>query len=482
MTSIRPPAVRGLAVLFAVTAAGVVLAQGAAPKPQENSSPMSDVRLMTVDPGHFHAALVQKEMYPGVAPRVDVYAPLGPDLYEHLKRIDAFNRRAASPTTWTVDVHASPDAFERMLRDRPGNVVVFSGRNASKIDRIAASVKAGLNVLADKPWILESADLDKLEGTLAEADRAGVVAYDIMTERFEVTSLLQRALVNDPAVFGEMLKGTEDDPAVYMESVHYLLKVVAGAPNIRPAWFFDNTQQGEGLNDVGTHLVDLVQWTLFPEQAINYRRDIQVLTAQRWATPIDETGFARVTGERGFPAAFAPQVKGGRFDYFCNTLVSYTLRGVHTKLNVIWDWEPAPGSGDTHYAFYKGSRARVEVRQTQADKLRPELYVVPANAGERSQVLAAVRARVAALQKDFAGVAVEERGDEIHVAIPDTFRVGHEAHFAEVTREFLRMLRDRRALPAWERPNMLAKYFVSTKGTELSHQRPPAAASRIAPK
>ena len=122
------------------------------------------------------------------------------------------------------------------------------------------------------------------------------------------------------------------------------------------------------------------------------------------------------------------------------------------------------------------------MRQTQADKLRPELYVIPASAGERSQVLAAVRARVAALQKDFAGVMVEERGAEIHVTSPDSFRVGHEAHFAEVTREFLRMLRDRRALPAWERPNMLAKYFVSTKGTELSHQRPPAAAPRIAPK
>ncbi len=443
---------------------------------------MSDVRLMTVDPGHFHAALVQKEMYPGVADRADVYAPLGADLYEHLKRIDAFNRRAASPTTWSVDVHASPDYFETMLRERPGNVVVFSGRNGSKIERVAASVKAGLNVLADKPWILKSADLGRLEETLAEADRSGVVAYDIMTERFEVTSILQRALVNDPAVFGEMLKGTEDDPAVYMESVHYLLKLVAGAPNIRPAWFFDNTQQGEGLNDVGTHLVDLVQWTLFPEQSLDYRRDIQVLAAQRWATPIDEAGFSRVTGERGFPAAFTSAVKDGRFEYFCNTLVSYTLRGVHTKLNVIWDWEPAPGSGDTHYAFYKGSRARVEVRQTQADKLRPELYVLPASGADRSRILTAVRARVAALQKDFAGVTVEERGHEIHVAVPDRFRVGHEAHFAEVTREFLRMLRDRRALPAWERPNMLAKYYVSTKGTELSHQRPPAAAPRIAPR
>ena len=28
---------------------------------------MAEVRLITLDPGHFHTALVQKEMYPGVA-------------------------------------------------------------------------------------------------------------------------------------------------------------------------------------------------------------------------------------------------------------------------------------------------------------------------------------------------------------------------------------------------------------------------------
>ena len=36
------------------------------------------VRLITVDPGHFHAALVQKSMYPGVDSNVQVYAPLAP--------------------------------------------------------------------------------------------------------------------------------------------------------------------------------------------------------------------------------------------------------------------------------------------------------------------------------------------------------------------------------------------------------------------
>src|SRR5262249_11953442 len=160
--------------------------------------------------------------YPGVAPRVDVFAPLGPDLTEHLGRIATYIRRSDRPTSWDVEVHASADYFERMLREHPGNVVVFSGRNRGKIDRIAASVSAGLNVLGDKPWILKSADLPALERTLAEADRRGLVAYDIMTERFEITSLLQRALVNDPASFGDIVPGTEREPGVYMESVHYL--------------------------------------------------------------------------------------------------------------------------------------------------------------------------------------------------------------------------------------------------------------------
>jgi hypothetical protein len=44
------------------------------------------VRLITLDPGHFHAALFQKEMLPGIARQVHVYAPFGPDLLLHLNR------------------------------------------------------------------------------------------------------------------------------------------------------------------------------------------------------------------------------------------------------------------------------------------------------------------------------------------------------------------------------------------------------------
>src|SRR5690348_10032960 len=42
---------------------------------QNKDAAVTDIHLMTLDPGHFHAALIQKDMYPGVAPRVDIYAP-----------------------------------------------------------------------------------------------------------------------------------------------------------------------------------------------------------------------------------------------------------------------------------------------------------------------------------------------------------------------------------------------------------------------
>jgi hypothetical protein len=303
-----------------------------------------------------------------------------------------------------------------------------------------------------------------------------------MTERFEITTILQRALVNDTATFGEIVPGSEADPGVYMESVHHLMKVVAGAPNIRPPWFFDTSEQGEGLNDIGTHLVDLVQWTLFPERAIDYRSDIRVLGAQRWPTSIPENDFRRVTGEPRFDPSLAASVKNGTLEYYANTLVSYVLRGVHTKLNVIWDWEAPPGGGDSHFAFYRGTRARVEVRQTSADRFRPELYVIPATAAVKPQVLSAVQAKIGMLQRLYPGIGIDDRGTEIRVTVPDALREGHEAHFAQVATNFLTFLKDRSSLPVWERPNMIAKYYVTTKGTELSRQSQPRPAPRIAPR
>src|SRR5262249_38549894 len=160
---------------------------------------------MAFDPGHFHAALIHKEMVPGVSPRAFVYAPLGPDLVAHLGRIAAFNTRPVNPTRWRLEVHADDDWLGRMPRPQPGNVVVPSGRNRPKIDVMLAAVEAGLHVLADKPWVVDSADLPKLERLFEAAALRELLVYDMMTERYEVTSQLQRALAHDAEGFGEPL-------------------------------------------------------------------------------------------------------------------------------------------------------------------------------------------------------------------------------------------------------------------------------------
>ena len=161
MTHGLQPARRRLAraaVLAACSAMAVVVMEthgvGQTSAPATPAAP-ADVRFMTLDPGHFHAALVQKEMYPGVSPqrrrlraaRPGPARPPGPR-----RRLQPAPRRRRPPGE--LEVHTGPDYLARMLREKPGNVVVLSGRNRGKIERIAPSVDAGLHVLVDKPWIL----------------------------------------------------------------------------------------------------------------------------------------------------------------------------------------------------------------------------------------------------------------------------------------------------------------------------------------
>src|SRR5687768_9537812 len=76
---------------------------------------VKEARLMVLDTGHFHAALLQKDMYAGLSRRVAVYAPLGPDVLDYLNGILRFHAREERPTSWDLDSHASGDFLERML-------------------------------------------------------------------------------------------------------------------------------------------------------------------------------------------------------------------------------------------------------------------------------------------------------------------------------------------------------------------------------
>lgn len=422
---------------------------------------MSTVHLVTLAPGHFHAALVQKEALPGVDPHVHVYAPPGDDLDAHLDRIAQFNARPDRPTAWTADVRAGPDWLDRFLAERPGNAVVIAGRNKPKIDLILAAVSAGYCVLADKPWVIDPADFPKLEQVFATAERNGVFAWDIMTERFEETTVLQRELIHDPDVFGDLLPGTPDEPALDLESVHYLSKTVAGVPLRRPAWWFDPAVAGEGMADVGTHLADLALWLLFPGEALDYRTEVEVIQSGHWTTRVPIDDFRQITGLFDIPPELTHLCDRGHLMYWGNGTAIVRLRERFVRLTTRWRVRPDGRGGDTHRAVARGTRSTVAVRHEPTLAAGPQVFVTPATA-HRADVRLACGHRHLLI----------DRGDEIHIPIPDEARSGHESHFGKVLHDFVSHFRDRATIPAWERPNLMAKYHITTRAIELAGPGP----------
>jgi predicted dehydrogenase len=388
---------------------------------------------------------------------VHVCAPVGPDLVDYLTRIARFNTRAEAPTSWQLEIHASADFLDRMVGERPGDAAIFAGRNHEKIAMIARAVAAGLHVLSDKPMIIRSADLPALAAVLDNAAAKGLVIQDMMGGRQEITRSLTRLLHADPEIFGEQLPGTAAEPGVVMTSTHHLMKMVSGVPNPRPPWYFDVRQQGDALADIGTHLVDRVHGTLFPDAALDYRRDIAISVVRRWPTMLDLAQFRQVTGAMDWPDYLGEAVAGDTLAYPCNAHLDYAVRGIHVGLDMVWDWlEPAGGS-DTHTETWRGTRAHIELRHGPAENFKAQLYVVPL-----ADIGSALDRRIAALAETHRGLGLEQGGGEWKIVIPDVLRIGHDAHFRELTKGFLARIEGRETLSAVEQANLLVKYFVTT--------------------
>ena len=417
------------------------------------------VRLMTVDPGHFHAALVQKKMYDQVSPEVHVYAPEGPDYMQHIERINSYNNRSADPTEWNEVIYAGPDFLERMLEDRPGNVVVLSGNNRKKAEYILKSINAGFSVLADKPMIIYPEDYLKLEQAFFMAEDKGILLYDIMTERYEVTTILQKMLSLNEEIFGKLVTGTKEEPAVSKISVHHFSKIVSGSPLLRPAWFFDVEQQGEGIVDVTTHLVDLIQWECFPEQIL-YPSDINMVEAKRWATVISREQFRGVTGLDEFPDYLQKDVKNGKLSVFANGEMTYQIKGIWAKVSVTWNYQAPPGGGDTHYSVMHGTGCDLVIKQGAEEGYLPTLYIENIKGKNFSDFTLRLQEVLNALPYDSIKAATID-DNAVKISIPPKYRITHEEHFGQVTEKFLEYMKTGR-LPEWEISGMLTKYFTTT--------------------
>jgi predicted dehydrogenase len=430
-----------------------------------------EVKLITLDPAHFHAALVQKTMYPGIDSVVQVYAPEGLGLTEQLNYIRQYNSRPANPTHWVENVYKGPDYLQKMLQEKKGNVVVLAGNNHRKTEYIKKSIDDGLNVLADKPMAISPANFDTLKQAFTDAGKKGVILYDIMTERSVMATILQRKLAGIPAVFGKLTRGTTEKPAINLESVHRYHKEVSGKPLIRPDWFFDPLQEGGAIVDVGTHLVDLVQWVCFPDVSLDYRNDIRVLSAKIWPTPLTLSEFSTITAEDHFPDFLKKYVQDDSILLtHGNGQADYTIKGIHARVTAKWTYGAPAGAGDTYHCLIKGTLASLEIRQGAEESWQPTLYIWPTPAARDDKKYSQdLQDAITGIAGQYPGVSLEKQGKGWKVIIPAKYRLGHEAHFADVMKRYLSYLKAGK-MPDWEIPGMITKYYTTTKALEMAQE------------
>lgn len=236
-----------------------------------------------------------------------------------------------------------------------------------------------------------------------------------------------------------------------------------------------NYERFNGLNltyeslDVTTHLVDLVQWEGFPDQVL-HQNDVRIIGAKRWPTVLSKEDFREVTRMEQYPDYLNGAVKDGKLNDFANGEILYRLKGVFAKVTAIWDYKAPEGGGDTHYSMMRGTVSNLEIRQGGEEKFDPTLTISAAKGVDLTLFAANLEKAVKSLPQS--GLSLQRLGStKWKVIIPEVLKIGHEAHFAQVTAKYLEYLK-RGKLPEWEVPNMITKYYTTTAALKLAKGTP----------
>ena len=407
--------------------------------------------------------------HPKVSDEIVVYAREGPELRDFLALVERFNRRALEPTRWRPLVITSSEPLARLCEERRGDVVVLAGRNGGKARTIERLHEAGLHVLADKPWLVHPDDLPSVRASLA----GWPLAMEIMTGRHDLAARLLKRLVDAPEILGRL---RPDGPAIELDSVHQLEKLVDGAPLRRPWWFFDVRIQGSGAVDIPTHLVDQTQWIL---QGLTDASPTapRLLSARAWPTHVPLESFRRITGCADVPPELQPLTDGEGLRYLCNAELVYRLGDVTARASTRWELRPPPGGQDAYRVVVHGTRADVGLEQGAHTGGQRRLVIEPRT--DPVGVARALTHEVAGWARDYPGLRTEsDDGGRSLIAVPTTLDPGHETHFARVLDQFLHAI-DGGQWPADLAARTLAKYTLLADAAAVS--APPVTAAYAFP-
>jgi len=174
-----------------------------------------------------------------------------------------------------------------------------------------------------------------------------------------------------------------------------------------------------------------------------------------------------VTQLKAYPEFLRKDVeRDGSLRTYANGEIDYCLKDVHARVCVRWNFEAPTGAGDTHYSVMRGSKANLVIRQGAAESWQPVLYI------ERSRIRVRKTWRPRWTRRcAMCARRIRHRREtlrrQLAIDRSGVLSFGHEAHFAQVAQEFLGCV-EKRSLPDWEVPAMIAKYHTTTRALAIA--------------
>jgi predicted dehydrogenase len=154
--------------------------------------------------------------------------------------------------------------WRRIIDNRDIQVVHICSPNAAHKEQLCAALAAGKHVYCDKPLTVTSAEASAVQEALRGWNGVGQMTFQ---NRFFSSSMRARQLIEE---------GFLGTPIGFRGAYLHAGSVDSSAPM---RWRFRKAQGGGALRDLGSHLLDLLDWLAGPIAEI--RADLRVLHDRR---------------------------------------------------------------------------------------------------------------------------------------------------------------------------------------------------------
>lgn len=139
----------------------------------------------------------------------------------------------------------------QLLLDQTVDLIVTAAIPSRRAAIAIEAMRAGKDVLADKPGCVTADELDRIRQTVAETGRFWSVCF---SERFEVRSVARAVDLVRAGRIGKVVQTIGLGPHREGDRAH-----LAGGAG-RPDWFYDRTSTGGIITDIASHQIDQFLW------------------------------------------------------------------------------------------------------------------------------------------------------------------------------------------------------------------------------